>query len=193
MRNWNMTLLYSSTSPESWFGSYLWGIETWATCPRPWASVQFGSYLWGIETWKGVTKYDFWAIGLDRTYEELKHPLAASDGRPECVWIVPMRNWNGRPGVWRFSDRIRVWIVPMRNWNLELPFASACLEYPFGSYLWGIETRFRWSRLPSTGISCLDRTYEELKQKIGGDKFSSISAKFGSYLWGIETCFDLTS
>ena len=210
MRNWNYEKTMVAGDRTSWFGSYLWGIETHE-------SLRYLRRSW---------------TGLDRTYEELKHADPVHSNITPIVWIVPMRNWNlesrinsrfrmarldrtyeelkpivfvaesrrcrkfgsylwgieTKPFAPTFCRARQVWIVPMRNWNCQKSRLTMDRSAPFGSYLWGIETSkvCGGCELPIGVWIVPMRNWNKYLLL-----FLQRNIQFGSYLWGIET-FDMT-
>ena len=172
----------------------------------PWCFSEFGSYLWGIET-RSIEMVERADSCLDRTYEELKLFLGADEVHFwSSVWIVPMRNWNllGIMETWEGQFRLdrtyeelkpasRPSTMPMMRPRLDRtyeelkqPFfgSGAVFFNKFGSYLWGIETHPRPSRLPAD-----PQVWIVPMRNWNRARWPSTvrPSRFGSYLWGIET------
>ena len=136
---------------------------------------------WKILYWWGLLATIVFKDEINRLVQQLMNVLFM---RAFGVWIVPMRNWNtARP--FRFAAPRRVWIVPMRNWNNRWN----SVRRHSSNIVWIVPMRNwnkRTSRLITSPLWRLDRTYEELKlASYWARRYQA--ALFGSYLWGIET------
>ena len=102
------------------------------------------------------------------------------------VFILPMRNWNHQE-IQEKAAKLLVFILPMRNWNFVFFRCPRFLLATFSSYLWGIETKRRFSL-------CL-RTFSvfilPMRNWNDGKLCRAFCCRpFSSYLWGIETLSD---